>query len=82
MIMSEIIIKVDYCDNFTASPANESIACIVTADTFEDLKAGMEYSLREHIKWMKENGDSVPEEFLADKWKFNWEMSALAIKKY
>lgn len=41
MITGKIIIKVDYCDNFVASPANESIACIVTADTFEKLKAEM-----------------------------------------
>lgn len=78
-IMGEIIIKVDYCDNFVATPANESIACVVTADTFEELKAEMESSLREHIEWMKEDGDPIPEEFAADTWEFKWDMSVRAI---
>ena len=75
----EIIIKVDYCDNFVATPANERIACVVTADTFERLKAEMESSLREYIDWMKEDGDTVPEEFAADTWEFKWDMSVRAI---
>lgn len=79
MITGEIIIKVDYCDNFVASPANESIACVVTADTFEELKAEMESTLREHIDWMKEDGDVVPEEFAADTWAFKWDMTVRAI---
>lgn len=79
MITGKIIIKVDYCDNFVARPANESIACVVTADTFEELKAEMESSLREHIEWMKEDGDPIPEEFAADVWEFVWDMSVRAI---
>lgn len=77
--MSEIIIRVDYSDNFVATPANERIACVVTADTFEELKTQMENSLREHIGWMKEDGDTVPEEFAADTWEFKWDMSVRAI---
>ena len=77
--MSEIIIKVDYCDNFVATPADGNIACIVTADSFGKLKKEMESSLREHIDWMKEDGDSVPEEFASDDWEFRWELSARAI---
>ena len=77
--MGEIIIKVDYCDNFVATPANESIACVVTADTFEELKAEMESSLREHIEWMEEDGDTVPEEFASASWEFKWDMSVRAI---
>lgn len=79
MIMGEIIIKVDYCDNFVAMPANESIACVVTSDSFEKLKVEMENSLRAHIEWMKEDGDPVPEEFASDDWHLKWDMSVRAI---
>ena len=61
--MSKINIKVDYTDNFVAYPANEDIACVVTAKTFKELQAEMMTSLREHIDWMKEDGDPIPAEF-------------------
>lgn len=77
--MSKIIIKVDYTDNFVAYPANENIACIVTAKTFDELQAEMKVSLREHIDWMKADGDPVPSEFEGDEWELEWNMSVRAI---
>ena len=77
--MGKIIVKVDYSDNFVAAPANESIACVVTAKTFDELQKEFEGSLREHIAWMKEDGDTVPKEFASEDWEFQWEMSVRAI---
>ncbi len=77
--MAKIIIKVDYSDNFVAIPANENIACVVTAKNLEDLKSEMVKSLREHIDWMKEDGDSIPEEFASPEWEIEWDMSVRAI---
>lgn len=78
-IMSKINIKVDYTDNFVAYPANEDIACVVTAKTFKELQAEMMTSLREHIDWMKEDGDPIPAEFEGNDWEYDWDMSVRAI---
>ena len=77
--MSKIVIKVDYTDNFVAYPANEDIACIVTAKTYNELQEEMKTSLREHIDWMKKDGDEIPAEFEGDDWEFDWDMSVRAI---
>lgn len=77
--MAKIDIKVDYTDNFVAYPANEDIACIVTARTFNELQTEMKTCLREHIDWMKTDGDPVPSEFEGDDWSFEWDMSVRAI---
>ena len=77
--MSKITIKVDYTDNFVAYPANEDIACVVTAKTFKELQKEMQVSLREHIDWMKEDEDSIPAEFEGNDWEYDWDMSVRAI---
>ena len=76
-----IIINVDYTRNFVASPANEDIACLVTARTFPELQKEMIYALRDHIEWMREDGDPVPEEFNGE-WSFNWHLSVRALLHY
>ncbi len=79
--MGRIIIKVDYTDNFVAYPANEDIACVVTEKSFQELKKEMEFSLREHIAWMREDGDPIPEEFDGE-WQLEWEFSVRALLHY
>lgn len=77
--MAKIVIKVDYTDNFVASPANDEIACVVTAKTYKELQEEMKTSLIAHINWMKEDGDAIPAEFKAENWEFEWDMSVRAI---
>ena len=79
--MAEIIINVDYTTNYAAAPANGEIACVVTAKTFPELQAEMESSLREHIAWMKRDGDTIPEEFQGE-WSFKWNLSVRAMLHY
>ena len=79
--MGKIIIKVDYTDNFAAAPANEAIACVVTAKTLPELRKEMEESLREHIEWMREDGDPVPAEFDGP-WEISWDLSVRALLHY
>jgi len=80
--MSKIKINVDYTDNFVASPANEDIACVVTAKTYPELQEDMKFSLREHINWMKEDGDPIPAEFEGENWDYEWDMSVRALLHY
>ena len=79
--MGKIGIKVDYTDNYAACPVNEDIACVVAANSFQTLKEEMEFSLREHIDWMKEDGDPIPEEF-EGKWEFDWQLTTRALLHY
>ena len=81
MNMGKIVIKVDYTDNFVGVPANEDLACLVTARTYPDLQKEMESSLRDHIAWMREDGDPVPPEF-EGKWELEWDMSVRAMLHY
>ena len=76
--MGKIVIKVDYTDNFCACPANDDIACVVGAQTFPELQEAMGFSLREHITWMKEDGDPIPAEFEGE-WELVWDLSVRAI---
>lgn len=79
--MGKIVINVDYTDNFVAAPANEDIACVVTAKTFQDLQREMDYSLHEHINWMREDGDAIPVEFEGE-WEYEWDLTTRAILHY
>ncbi|MBR1435118.1 MAG: CopG family transcriptional regulator [Bacteroidales bacterium] len=79
--MAKIGIKVDYTDNFAASPVNEDIACLVTAHSFPELQKEMESALRDHITWMKEDGDAIPAEFEGE-WEFDWQFSVRALLHY
>ena len=65
--MGKVKVKVDWCDkNFAACPENENIACVVTNKTFEGLQKDMDEALRQHVEWMIEDGDTVPDEFVGD----------------
>ena len=79
--MAKIGILVDYTDNFAASPINEDIACLVTAHSFPELQKEMESALRDHIEWMKEDGDQIPAEFEGE-WEFDWQFTVRALLHY
>ena len=49
--------------NYGSCPENEDIACVATSKTLEGVKAEMEDALRQHIAWMEEDGDPIPDEF-------------------
>ena len=79
--MAKIGILVDYTDNFAASPIKEDIACLVTAHSFPELQKEMESALRDHIEWMKEDGDQIPAEFEGE-WEFDWQFTVRALLHY
>ena len=79
--MAKIGILVDYTDNFAASPINEDIACLVTAHSFPELQKEMESALRDHIAWMKQDGDVIPAEFEGE-WEFDWQFTVRALLHY
>ena len=80
--MGKVKIKVDWCDkNFAACPENENIACVVTHKTLEGLQKDMEEALRQHVEWMIEDGDALPEEFLGDI-EFEYHLTTRAQLRY
>ena len=80
--MKKVIVNVDWLpNNYSAAPANEDIACVVAARTLPKLQEEMELSLREHIEWMRKDGDPIPEEFEGD-WEIEWHFSSRAQLKY
>ena len=80
--MKKVIVNVDWLpNNYSAAPANEDIACVVAARTLPKLQEEMEISLREHIEWMRKDGDPIPEEFEGD-WEIEWHFSSRAQLKY
>ena len=65
--MGKVRITVDWCDkNFAACPENENVACVVTNKTLEGLQKDIDEALRQHVEWMMEDGDTVPDEFIGD----------------
>jgi predicted RNase H-like HicB family nuclease len=76
--MGKIIINVDYTDNFAAAPADEAVACVVTARTFAELQEEMKAALQTHIEWMRNDGDEIPAEFEGD-WEFSWNLTVRAL---
>lgn len=80
--MNKIGIKVDWTGkNYAACPENEDIACVVTSSALETLEKDMDEALREHIEWMKEDGDSLPSEFLGE-WEPEYHLTARAQLHY
>ena len=80
--MGKIIINVDWLpDNYAAAPANDKIACVVTAYTLEDLKTETEDALQKHIAWMREDGDEIPAEF-EGAWDLEFRLTTRAQLKY
>lgn len=80
--MKKVVVNVDWLpNNYSAAPANEEIACVVAAKTLPKLQEEMEIALREHIEWMRKDGDLIPKEFEGE-WVIEWQFSARAQLKY
>lgn len=79
--MGKVKIHVDWDGNYGAAPADENIACVVTAKTLEELKHNMEESLRLHIASMREDGDEIPAEFEGEI-EFEFEFTGRALVHY
>ena len=58
--MEKAIVLVDWDRNYSAATKNESIACIATGRSLEELKINFERSLKLHLQGMKEDGDIFP----------------------
>lgn len=82
MDSKKVKIKIDWDGhNYAACPKNDDIACIVTGKSFEKLQIEMLSALREHIEWMKEDGDIIPDEFMGD-WEPEWHLTTRAQLHY
>ena len=64
MKRNKVQINIDWMDrNFGAVPQNESIVCIATGRTLEEVKKNIVEALEFHIEGMRLQGESIPEEF-------------------
>lgn len=80
--MAKVGIKIDWDGhNYAACTENEDIACIATGKTLDAVKADMLDALGQHIEWMKEDGDVIPEEF-ATEWEPEWHLTTRAQLRY
>lgn len=75
-------IKIDWDGhNYASCTENEDVACIATGKTLDAVKADMLDALNQHIEWMKEDGDIVPEEFSGE-WEPEWHLTTRAQLRY
>lgn len=75
-------IKIDWDGhNYASCLEDIDIACVATGKTFEAVKIDMLDALKQHIEWMKEDGDLVPEE-LSGEWEPEWHLTTRAQLKY
>lgn len=79
---SMVRIKIDWDGhNYASCLEDIDIACVATGKTFEAVKIDMLDALKQHIEWMKEDGDVVPEE-LSGEWEPEWHLTTRAQLKY
>lgn len=80
--MNKVIINIDWVpNNFSAAAANEEMACVATGKTLEEVKAKILEALAFHIEGLREDGETVPEEF-GDKWEPEYRLTTRAQLKY
>lgn len=80
--MNKVIINIDWVpDNFSAAPANETIACIATGKTLDDVKRNITDALAFHIAGLKEDNSEIPSEF-TEGWEPVFVLSTRAQLKY
>lgn len=81
-MITKIGIKIDWDGhNYAACTDNDDIACIATGKTLESVKEDMLDALTQHIEWMKEDGDPLPEGFCGE-WEPEWHLTTRAQLKY
>lgn len=80
--MEKVIINVDWVpDNYGAAPANESIACVATGKTIEEVEKNIVDALRFHLEGMREDGEAIPAEFQGE-WEPKFHLTTRAQLKY
>ena len=80
--MNKVIINIDWVpSNFSAAAANESIACVATGKTLEDVKKNIMEALEFHVAGLCEDGEAVPAEF-AEAWEPEYHLTTRAQLKY
>jgi predicted RNase H-like HicB family nuclease len=78
----KIEIIVDYTDNYSATPVNESVACVSTGRTLEELQRNMDDALHFHIEGLLLEGMPVPDEYRQASWEYDWQLTARALLHY
>lgn len=76
--METVKILIDWNGNYGASVANEDVAVVVTGATLAETKSNMEESLRLHLEWMQEEGDTIPSELVGE-YTLEYELSPRAL---
>lgn len=80
--MNKVIINIDWVPrNFSAAPADESIACVATGKTLEEVEQNIIDALHFHIEGLQENGDSIPEIF-QESWEPVFRLTTRAQLRY
>ena len=64
--MSRIDILIDYTDNYAACPMNDSIACVSTGRTLEEVKKNILEGLMFHRDGLIEDGEELPLELVGE----------------
>lgn len=77
--MEKIIINVDWEDNFVAY--SNLVAVVATHKTLEGLKEAYTFSLSEHLKSMREDGDEIPEA-LQGEYELHFSLNTRALLHY
>ena len=76
--MKKAIIHVDWDKNYSAAPANYSVACIVTGKTLDEVKQRMMFSLSKHLSDMSEDKEEIPDEFSGE-FELEYQLSVRAM---
>jgi|GEM_PF-32252 len=77
--MEKIIINVDWEDNFAAY--SDLVAVVATHKTLEGLKEAYTFSLSEHLKSMRKDGDEIPEA-LQGEYELHFSLNTRALLHY
>lgn len=80
--MNKVKINIDWVpNNYGAAPENDSIACVATGATLEDVKKNIVDALQFHVEGLMEGGEPVPEE-LQGSWEPEFVLTTRAQLKY
>lgn len=79
--MEKLRIIIDWTpDNYAAAPADDSIACVATGASLDDIKKNIVEALHFHAEGLREYGDPMPA-VLAGEWQPEFELTARAALK-
>ena len=80
--MKTLIINIDWVpDNFSASVADESVACVATGETLTSVESNIIEALAFHLEGLISAGEPIPEALTGD-WQPEFHLSTRAQLKY